>query len=56
MSKSALVREALEAYIRNEKKPLPGSCLELAKDLVGCVEGPPDLSFGKRHMKKSFGR
>jgi hypothetical protein len=54
-SKTAVVREALEAYIRNEKKPLPRSCLELAKDLVGCVEGPPHLSFDKRRMK-SFGR
>ena len=54
-SKSALVREALKAFIQTEKSVRPGSCLELAKDLIGCVEGPPDLSFGKKHMK-GFGR
>ena len=54
-SKSALVREALEAYIQNEKGIRPGSCLEMAKDLMGIVEGPADLSFHKRHMK-GFGK
>ncbi len=55
VSKSALVREALETYIQNEKSSRPGSCLELAKDLFGSVEGPPDLSFHKKYMK-GFGR
>lgn len=54
-SKSAVVREALEAYIQNEKSIRPGSCLEMAKDLIGIVEGPPDLSFHKKHMK-GFGK
>ncbi len=54
-SKSALVREALKTYIQNEKSSRPGSCLELAKDLFGSVEGPPDLSFHKKYMK-GFGR
>ncbi len=54
-SKSAVVREALEAYIQNERTIRPGSCLDLAKDLVGCVEGPRDLSFHKRHMR-GFGK
>lgn len=54
-SKSAVVREALEAYLRNEKGVMPGSCLEMAKDLIGIVKGPRDLSFHKRHMK-GFGK
>ena len=54
-SKSALVREALETYIETEKSIRPGSCLELGKDLFGCVEGPTDLSSHKRHMK-GFGK
>jgi hypothetical protein len=32
-----------------------GSCLALAEDLVGCVEGPGDLSHHKRHMR-GYGR
>ena len=54
-SKSAVVREALEAYLKNEKDIRPGSCLEMAKDLIGMVKGSPDLSFHKRRMK-GFGK
>ncbi len=54
-SKSALVREALESYMKNEKTVKQGSCLELAQDLMGSVEGPRDLSFHKKHMK-GFGK
>ncbi|MFQ5903768.1 MAG: ribbon-helix-helix protein, CopG family [Candidatus Binatia bacterium] len=54
-SKSAVVREALESYIQNEKTPQQGSCLELAQDLIGCVEGPRDLSFHEKHTK-GFGK
>lgn len=54
-SKSAVVREALESYIQNEKTIQQGSCLELAQDLIGCAEGPRNLSFHKKHMK-GFGK
>lgn len=54
-SKSALVREALETYIQSERSVQPESCLELGKDLFGCVEGPTDLSSHKKHMK-GFGK
>lgn len=54
-SKSAVVREALEAYIQGQKGMGPESCLMLAKDLLGCVEGPSDLSYHKKHMR-GFGR
>ncbi len=55
-SKSAVVRDALEAYFANGRKPLPGSFAEAAKDLIGCVDfGPGDLSYNKKHMK-GFGR
>lgn len=41
-SASELVREALSAWIaRHEREALFG---ELARDLIGCVAGPPDLS------------
>jgi metal-responsive CopG/Arc/MetJ family transcriptional regulator len=54
-SKSAVVREALEAYVENDKSIRPGSCLSLAGALVGCLAGPADLSFHKKHMK-GFGK
>jgi hypothetical protein len=54
-NKSTVVREALETYLRNEGGIRPRSYLAQAKDLVGCVRGPADLSFHKKHMK-GFGR
>ena len=43
-SKSAVVREALEAFLKNDPASASGSSLELAADLAGCVKGPEDLS------------
>jgi len=54
-TKSEIVREILEDHLRNDKVPQSGSCLELAADLVGCVEGPGDLSFSK-HRLRGFGQ
>ncbi len=50
ITQSALVREALERYLRDDDERGP-SFLELAKDLAGCVEGPEDLSSNKKHLK-----
>ena len=50
-SRSALVREAIEAFIEDDDHPPRGSCLELAKDLAGVVKGPVDLSSNKKHMR-----
>jgi len=49
-SRSALLREAIETVIEGESQIRDGSCLGLAKDLAGCVNGPEDLSFNKRRM------
>ena len=55
-SKSTLVREALEAYLSNGGRPQPESFLELAGDLIGCVDGGPgDLVHNKKHLE-GFGR
>ncbi len=43
-SKSAVVRDALEAFLQSDRESVSGSSLELAADLAGCVEGPDDLS------------
>ena len=55
VSTSALVREALEYRLAREKRDRAGSCLDLAGDLAGVVEGPADLSSSGRH-RKGYGR
>ncbi len=55
VSTSALVREALEDRIGGEKGDRAGSCLDLARDLAGVLEGPADLSSNMKHLK-AYGR
>jgi hypothetical protein len=50
-SKSDLIRTALESIVDTNETITPNSCLELAKDIVGSVEGPSDLSYNKKHLK-----
>ncbi len=50
-SKSTLVRAAIESIVNANDAITPHSCLDLAKDIVGSVEGPSDLSYNKRHLK-----
>ncbi len=54
-TKSELVRKALEAYLSGASTLQKGSFLDLAGDLIGCVEGPGDLSHNPDHMK-DFGK
>jgi len=55
ISKSEVIRAALEAYLNADGEVSPGSVLELAQDLVGCVRGPGDLSTNPKYMK-DFGK
>ncbi len=50
-SRSALVREALEALARGKRR----SVTSLAGKLVGSVEGPTDLAINRKHMS-GYGR
>ncbi|MFL6194742.1 MAG: ribbon-helix-helix protein, CopG family [Thermoanaerobaculia bacterium] len=54
-TKSALIREAIEGYLSPAAAGRKGSFLDLAGDLIGCVEGPGDLSYNKEHLK-DFGK
>lgn len=55
-SKSALVRDALEAYLTNGTGARQRTSLaDRAKGLLGSLEGPGDLSYNKEHMR-DFGR
>lgn len=49
--KSDVVRQALEAHLAHASGTPKGSCLDLARDLVGSVKGPADFSFNKEHLK-----
>ena len=49
-SRSALIREAIETFISEADYIKKGTCLDLAKDLVGSLKGPVDLSSNKKHM------
>jgi predicted transcriptional regulator len=55
VSKSLVVREALEIFLKRNGRVRAGSALDLAKDLAGCLSGPGDLSFNTKHLK-DFGR
>jgi predicted transcriptional regulator len=52
MSKSALIREALERYLRDGRSRGDGSALSLADDLAGIVAGPEDLSVNQDYLHK----
>ena len=50
-SKSNLIRTAIESILEINEAIAPNSCLDMAKDLVGSVEGSSDLSYNKKHLK-----
>ena len=50
-SRSALVREALEALAKGKRR----SVTSLAGKLVGSVDGPTDLATNRKHMA-GYGR
>lgn len=54
-TKSAVMREALWEFFSRQDKQNTGSCLDLARDLAGCVQGPPDLATNPEHMD-DYGR
>jgi len=55
VSKSEVIRTALERLVADGRRSRAGSFLALAKDLHGCVEGPGDLSYHPRHLR-GYGR
>ncbi len=51
VSKSALIREAIETFLSGDEANHPRSALDLVADLVGACEGPEDLSVNKKYME-----
>jgi Arc/MetJ-type ribon-helix-helix transcriptional regulator len=54
-TQSAVVREALEAHLDQDRPRDAGSGLDLVRDLVGSVAGKPDLSTNRRYLR-GYGR
>jgi len=54
-TRSAVVREAIEAYLAAESGGSEGSCFDLASDLAGAVQGPCDLSSNRLRLR-GYGR
>ncbi|MFY9705325.1 MAG: hypothetical protein WAJ95_05375 [Desulfobacterales bacterium] len=50
-SKSNLIRTAINSILKETETVTPNSCLDMAIDLVGSVEGSSDLSCNKKHLK-----
>jgi len=55
VSKSSLVRRAIEKMLDADVTAVRGSFLELAGDLVGSVDGPEDLSYNPKYLA-GFGK
>lgn len=51
VSKSALIREAIEKFLMADEARQPRSALDLVADLAGSCEGPEDLSTNKKYME-----
>ena len=54
-TRSEVIRTALEQFLNGQQASQPGSFLEAAGDLIGCVEGPGDLSTNPKYME-GFGK
>lgn len=51
ISKSEFLRQAAEQMLRGEAPKPAISVLDALGDLVGCFEGPPDLSTNPKYME-----
>jgi hypothetical protein len=52
ITKSALVRESVEAALRHRSRRGAASCYDLARDLAGTVKGlPRDLASNPKYME-----
>jgi hypothetical protein len=54
-AKSEIVRDALEAYFAGSQNGAGPSCLDLARDLAGVLDGPRDLATNPKYMR-GYGR
>ena len=56
VTKSHLLRESLEKYLRTPRSESELSCFDLAGDLAGAIKGlPDDIALNPKYME-DFGR
>ncbi len=55
VSRSALIRQAIEAFLRAEESEEPVSAFAQAADFAGAFPGPRDLSVNSGYMR-GFGQ
>jgi hypothetical protein len=53
--KSQIIRAALEQYLRSANGAAQPTFYDLASDLIGQFDGPPDLATNPKNME-GFGR
>jgi len=53
-SRSAVIRDALEQFVEGNAGR-GDSCLAIAAELIGCADGPADLSYNKKRLA-GFGK
>lgn len=52
VTKSALIRGAVERDLKGARTSKKPTCLDLAREFCGCVKGgPPDLSSNAKYME-----
>ncbi len=55
MSRSAIIRDALQTYLSTSEPHPEGSALALSAHAKGVLAGPADLAYNQEHMR-DFGR
>jgi ribbon-helix-helix CopG family protein len=48
---SEIIRKSIEKHLSTHSAAIKGSFLDLAEDIIGCAEGPEDLSTSKKYLK-----
>ncbi len=51
VSKSTIVREALEQRLKRARKASPVTAFDLAKSVCGKLQGPSDLATSTKYME-----
>ncbi len=55
LTKSQVIRHLLEKGFKHKRKAKsPVTCADLAGDLIGSLNGPPDLSTNRRYLEEAI--
>ena len=55
LTKSQVIRRLVEEGFKHKRKAKsPVTCADLAGDLIGSLNGPPDLSTNRRYLEEAI--